>query len=218
MTEQPAALQERSITVRSVLEVSAVIGTGLLHLLFIEVFQLKAWFIALAVVSWAIYIAVRVRIDNSALRSWGFGSMNLRKASITSSIVAAIAVLAMIPISNGRLFFHWHILPLLFLYPIWGVIQQFLVQAMVVNNLAIISDRLSYRWMVTLVAAILFGFVHIPDLKLMMATFCIGLAFTPIYLRWRNLWPLGVYHGWLGVLYYFWVLERDPWLEVFGSL
>lgn len=200
------------------LEVSAVIATGILHLVFIEVFQANAWFIALAIVCWTIYIAFRIHRDDSALSSWGFRSINLRKTLITSSIVVAIAIFAMIAISKGKLFFHWHMLPLLLLYPIWGLIQQFLVQAMVVNNLTMISDRRSFRWMVTILAAVLFGLVHIPDLELMAATFCLGLAFTPIYLSWRNLWPLGIYHGWLGVLFYFWVLGRDPWLEVLGSL
>lgn len=211
-------MQKRSTSVRTMLEVSAVITTGILHLVFIELLQAKAWFIALAILCWAIYIAIRVHRDHSALSSWGFRSINLRKTFIASSIVAAVAILAMIPISKGGVFFHWHMLPLMLLYPIWGVIQQFLVQAMVVNNLTMISDRRGFRWMVIILAAVLFGLVHIPDLELMAATFSLGLAFTPIYLSWRNLWALGLYHGWLGVLFYFWVLGRDPWLEVMGSL
>jgi hypothetical protein len=39
-----------------------------------------------------------------------------------------------------------------------------------------------------------------------------------IFLRWRNVWPLGICHGWLGVLFYFWVLGRDPWLEILGGV
>ena len=211
-------MRNHSSSLRTLIEVSAVIATGILHLVFIEVFQAKAWFIALAITCWVIYIVVRVRRDSSALDSWGFRSINLRKTLIASSLVAAFAILAMIAIAKGALFIHWHMLPLLLLYPIWGVIQQFLVQAMVVNNLSPISDRTGFRLTVIIVAAVLFGLVHIPDVKLMAATFGLGLAFTPIYLRWRNLWPLGVYHGWLGVFFYFWVLHRDPWLEVLGSL
>jgi CAAX prenyl protease-like protein len=216
--KQTTSMQNHSSSLRTLLEISAVIATGILHLVFTEVFQAPAWFIGLAVASWAIYIVVRVRRDGSALSSWGFRSINLRKTVIATSVVAAVAIFAMIRISNGALFVHWHMLPLLLLYPIWGVIQQFLVQAMVVDNLSLISRRTSFRWMVIILAATLFGLVHIPDVKLMAATFCLGMAFTPIYLRWRNLWPLGIYHGWLGVIFYFWVLHRDPWLEVLGSL
>jgi hypothetical protein len=50
----------------------------------------------------------------------------------------------------------------------------------------------------------------------MLATFGLGLVYIPLYLRYRNLWPLGFYHGWLGTLFYLWVLGRDPWVETFG--
>lgn len=53
--------------------------------------------------------------------------------------------------------------------------------------------------------------MHLPSWKLAAGTFGLGLAYTPLYLHHRNLWPLGLYHGWLGVFYYFWVLERNPW-------
>ena len=125
--------------------------------------------------------------------------------------------MAVIAWSRGSLLFHWHMLVLLLLYPIWGVIQQFLVQALVAGNLSKASGFSSSPWFVTVVCAVLFAVVHLPDLTLAIGTFFLGLAFTPIYLKWRNLWPLGLYHGWLGVFVYFWVLHRDPWLEVFGS-
>jgi len=38
----------------------------------------------------------------------------------------------------------------------------------------------------------------------------------PLYFRYRNLWPLGVLHGWLGAFFYLWVLGRDMWVENFG--
>lgn len=117
------------------LDVSTVIATGILHLVFIEVFHAKAWFIVLAIAGWAIYVAVRVHSESSTLGFWGFRSINLRNTLIASSTVATIAIFAMIPISRRALFIHWHMLPLLLLYPIWGLTQQFLVQAMVVNNL-----------------------------------------------------------------------------------
>ena len=52
-------------------------------------------------------------------------------------------------------------------------------------------------------------------LKLVAATGLLGAVFALIYMRWRNLWPLGLYHGWLGVFYYYWILGRDPWAETF---
>ncbi len=66
-------------------------------------------------------------------------------------------------------------------------------------------------------ASVLFGAVHLPELRLVAATSLLGLVFTLIYLRWHNLWPLGVYHGWLGVFFCYWVLVRDPWRETLGA-
>ena len=49
-----------------------------------------------------------------------------------------------------------------------------------------------------------------------MATFVLELLIVPLYLWQRNLWPLGVLHGWLGGLFYLWVENRDLWVERFG--
>jgi hypothetical protein len=208
-----------NLSTRSLVETGSVIVTGILHLIFVGVLNAKAVFIAVALIGWSGYIAVRVRNDRRLLEVWGFRCANIRSTFIISSFATAIGILAMavIALTQKSLSFHWHMLPLLLLYPIWGVIQQFLVQALVAGNLSKSSGMIGSASFVTIVSAGLFALVHMPDLKLASGTFCLGLAFTPIYLRWRNLWPLGIYHGWLGVLAYFWVLHRDPWLEVFGS-
>ena len=106
------------------------------------------------------------------------------------------------------------VVPLFLLYPIWGVVQQLLVQGMVAANLSDAPGGLGSPYAVTPIAAVLFGAVHVPNWKLTAATFAMGLAFTPLYLRHRNLWPLGLYHGWLGALFYVWVLDRNPWRDI----
>ena len=62
--------------------------------------------------------------------------------------------------------------------------------------------------------AAVFSSVHLPNWELTAGTFGLGFAYTPLYLR--NLWPLGLYHGWLGVFFYFWVLGDNPWKNMFG--
>jgi hypothetical protein len=213
-------LVNMNISTRSLLETASVIVTGILHLIFVEVFGARAVFITLALIAWTIYIVVRVRKRRELLRLWGFRRDNIKSTFIVSSFITAFGILLMAStaMSRGSLALHWHMLVLLLLYPIWGVIQQFLVQALVAGNLSRASGFIGSPWMVTIVCAVLFASVHLPDLTFAIATFLLGLAFTPIYLQWRNLWPLGLYHGWLGVFLYFWVLNRDPWIEVFGRL
>ena len=105
---------------------------------------------------------------------------------------------------------------LLVLYPLWGILQQFLVQALGVANLFRLFPQ--YGWWVAVSAGvILFTLVHYPDWVLMAATGLLACVFIPLYIRDRNLWPLGLYHGWLGTFFYLWVLGRDPWVSVFGK-
>jgi membrane protease YdiL (CAAX protease family) len=99
------------------------------------------------------------------------------------------------------------------LYPAWGLVQQVLVQGMVVRNL---EGALSPP-AIAVAAGLLFGAVHLPHVALAAATALLGAVFTLIFLRSRNVWPLGLCHGWLGVLFYAWVLARDPWREIVGG-
>jgi CAAX prenyl protease-like protein len=195
-------------------EIAAVILTGCAHLFFEGVLHAKAAFIALAAVGWIGYVVLRVRREPAVLRAWGFRLDGLAEAFVAPTLFAAAAAGSMAAFAEARGTLEWnpHLLPILLLYPLWGITQQFLVQALVARNL---EPRLPRGPLVLLVAA-LFAVVHAPDLVLMGATFLLGLFFTPMYLRWGNLIPLGLYHGILGALVYFWVLGRDPWLEVFG--
>ena len=93
------------------------------------------------------------------------------------------------------------------LYPIWGVIQQFLIQAMIAVNLTKLA--LNY-FLVIFLTALSFTAVHWPEWLLMFATFMVGLTFTPIFLKYKCLYPLGIYHGWCGALLYWLVLNEDP--------
>lgn len=213
---EPKKNTPRSFGKESLFEIIAVIVTGVFHLMFADVFVLRVVFAALVILGWGTYVTIRVRSDRSVLKLWGFHTGNLREALAASSVVALIGALVMvvIAVSRGNFSVHWDMLLLFFLYPIWGCVQQFWVQALVAGNLSTAPGRINSPWAVTLITACLFSAVHLPDLESVGGTFLLGLAFTPIYLRWRNLWPLGLYHGWLGTLGYFWVLGRAPWVEV----
>jgi len=215
--------QSPGSSLRPFFEIAAVIATGVLHLVFVNGFNARAGFIGISLVAWTAYIAARTRKNPGSLSAWGFTCLNLLAASTSATlmVISAAAIMAFIALSQHSLSLCWHMLPLGLLYPIWGLIQQFLIQALVAANLKRIWPRMDSACVITPVitpiCALLFGMVHLPDLKLAAGTFLLGLAFTPIYLKWRNLWPLGIYHGWLGVLFYFWILRRDPWLEVLGA-
>ena len=58
--------------------------------------------------------------------------------------------------------------------------------------------------------------IAVETKHLVVATFLLELAIVPLFLLYRNLWPLGLLHGWLGGLFYLWVEGRDLWVERFG--
>ena len=199
------------------LEVLAVMLTGILHLVFKSV-GAKGLFIALASVSWVGYILWRVRQDSSLWVKWGFQTKKLLSAFLWPTVIFVVATIAMAwyGVTNGRVLWEGHILFLLLLYPLWGVLQQFLVQALGVANLMTLFPR--QGWMVAMpVGILLFAIIHFPNGLLMIATGLMAGLFIPCYLRDRNLWPLGLYHGWLGTFFYLWVLGKDPWISVFGE-
>ena len=203
---------------RSWLELGAVSLTGLLFLGFVSVGG-KGLFIGLASLSWIGYVFWRTRQDSHLWVMWGFHAENLGAAFFWPTIIFVIGVVLMAwyGTTNGRMLWSAHILVLLLLYPSWGILQQFLVQALGVANLVTLFPGQS--WLVAMpVGMILFSLVHYPDgWELMVATGFMACVFIPCYLRDRNLWPLGLYHGWLGTFFYLWVLGRDPWVDIFGK-
>jgi CAAX prenyl protease-like protein len=207
---------ESTMTRSSRMEVAAVILTWALHPVFVEHLHMRLAFIGVTLLGWTIYVVERIRRDRSILRQWGFTRAGLLESfrASTAFVLLAGGIMALIAARNGALRLHPNMLPLVVLYPAWGLAQQFLVQGLLVRALAAESRSILSSTSVTVLAALLFAVVHLPDLTLMAGTFLLGLVFTPIYLRWRNLWPLGLFHGWLGVLCYFWVLQRDPWIDL----
>jgi len=104
------------------------------------------------------------------------------------------------------------------LYPLWGTIQQFLIIGLIARNMEDWEGRKANSVTIVVVSSIVFSIVHFPSILLVAATALLAIAYTIIYLRYRNLWILGLFHGWLGCFFYFFVLGRDPWLEFVSAL
>ncbi len=81
-------------------------------------------------------------------------------------------------------------------YIFWALVQQFILQDFfLVRLLRILPTRTA----AILVAALLFGVAHVPNLLLMIATLAWGLVACTLFLRYRNLYTLGLAHGVLGL-------------------
>jgi len=80
-------------------------------------------------------------------------------------------------------------------YVVWALAQEFILQGIFFVRLeSILGSRRA-----VLVSAALFATAHFPSLLLTALSFCGGLVFCEFFPRWRNLYPIGIIHGALGL-------------------
>lgn len=178
----------------------------------------RLYFVVGIIIAWSCYIIYRSKSNKEILKYWGFrldNSMAVLKKVLPFGLVSLI-VIFFIGLYRNTLNITWHIIPLLILYPLWGVIQQFLLIALTAGNLQDFKNLKLNRRIIILFAAILFASVHYPYLWLIVGTFILALFYGWVYLKERNLFILGCFHGWLGTLFFYTVVNRDPFLEMFG--
>jgi membrane protease YdiL (CAAX protease family) len=132
--------------------------------------------------------------------------------------LVAIVAFFVIGYLLGTINLTWHIIPILLLYPIWGTIQQFLLISLVAGNIRDMKSWNPTDVAIILISATLFGVVHYPVLWLVGGTFLLALFYGYMFLKSRNLYALGLFHGWLGGIFYYTVLNTDPFMETIGKL
>jgi membrane protease YdiL (CAAX protease family) len=80
-------------------------------------------------------------------------------------------------------------------YAVWAFEQEFILQSIFFLRLeAVLGPRRA-----AIGAAALFALVHIPSPVLTVFSFFGGILFCEMFRRWRNLYPLGIVHGALGL-------------------
>lgn len=193
---------------RPTLELLLVIVPGALNVLSEFGHLPKTLVVVGAAALWIVYVALAVVDDRTTLRNWGLRTDTLGPALRTVGLVTAAGTVLIVAWAGTQ-----HRLPppptfwaALAVYPVWGLAQQFLLNAMLLRNLrSVLPERLAL-----LLAGLLFAAAHLPDLPLVALTFPAGLAWGWIYLRRPNLWALGLGHGVLGTIAYYLALGRDP--------
>jgi hypothetical protein len=198
-------------------EIVFVLLTGLGQFLLAGWLELQLAFVVGACLFWAGYVTVRARITASVLKEWGFTTQGFgRSMKLLAPIMLLIAFgFAAYGKLAGSMVLNWHILLIGLLYPFWGLVQQFLIVALLAGNMRNHS-RIPEPGIV-LLTALIFAGVHAPSIPLMEAAFALALVTTMVYFRTRNLWALGIFHGWFATGLYFLVLGRDPWTVVISG-
>jgi uncharacterized protein len=201
-------------------EIAAVVATGIMKYIFMDWLNLRSFYIGAACILWTLYIYKRYKINNEVLQQWGFRKDYFKNSFLFITPFAILLIISIIwyGISHHAIFLNWHIIPVFLFYPFWGIIQQFLMLALIAGNLHSITFIKLSTPQIILLTSVIFSLVHYPSLPLMVFTFFMELVFLVAYFRWRNLWPLGLYHGWVASLLLFFVLGRDLWNELWTIL
>ena len=198
-------------------EIFAVLLTGLGNFVLADWLGLRLAFVVGACLFWIGFVAIRASADASVLAEWGFTTRNLGRSLTLLGPVAALALICFIAYGmfTGSLFMHWHVALIFPLYSVWGLVQQFLIVALLAGNLRKLS-RIQERWIV-LLTAFLFAVAHAASIPLMGAAFFLAVVTTTVYFRTRNIWALGLFHGVFATGLYFFALGQDLWAEVVSA-
>lgn len=200
-------------------EIVIVMATAISKFFFMDYLNHKLFFIIITIATWVIYIVYRHRMLPGILAYWGFRIDNFKLVAKKILPFGFVSILLVILIGYLRntLNISWHIIPILILYPIWGTIQQFLTIGIFASNFQDMKKKTYSDFFIIVTTATLFSAVHYPYYWLMFGTFALGIFYTYIYLRHRNLYVLGLFHGLLGGIFFYTVVNRDPFIEVFGK-
>jgi len=200
-------------------EILAVLITGLGKFLFMDILELRFPYIATACIFWLVYIFIRKKKIPQILSYWGLTFKNFGRTFLELLPLALILSIGFVLLGNKleTNILNINIIPILLIYPIWGIIQQFIMIGIFARNLKD-GDQIKIPVAaVVLFTSILFALVHFPFQILVLATFFLAIVYTSLYLKGRNLLVMGIYHGWIGALFFYTIMERDPFLEVFGT-
>ena len=194
---------------RRYFEMGAVVLTALGKFVFMDLLNWRFAFVAVAVLGWTIYVIYRKKQQPTLPNYWGFRKDTFWHAIRLMMPFGLLSVVAFCAIGwyQDSINLIWHILPILISYPIWGTIQQFLIIALVAGNLHDMKSLHAPKFVIILVTALLFSLVHFPSYWLMLGTFLLALFYGYIYLKVKNLYALGLFHGWLGALFYYTVVN-----------
>ncbi len=204
---------------QKIIEIAFAVLTAVGKIIFMDVLNWRLPFISIVILGWVLYILWNRNHAPDRILHWGFRTDNwLRVAKrVMPFAILAVGSFVVIGFVNHSIQWTWHLLPILMIYPLWGILQQFLVIALVAGNLQDLDAHKKKSGLIIFGASTLFALIHYPHAWLIGGTFLLALFYGYVFLKERNIYVLGILHGWLGALFFYTVLNRDPFMEVFGK-
>jgi Type II CAAX prenyl endopeptidase Rce1-like len=147
-----------------------------------------------------VWIVVTTWIHRTTWKALGLGSTGLLRSLWIVAAAAALALVAVYLAGRQHTLHRLHgptpPLSHVWGYLIWAVMQQFLLQ---IYFLLRLQRMLPGKVAPVLAAAGLFSLAHLPNPVLTPVTLVWGIAACLLFLRYRNIYALGLSHGILGL-------------------
>ncbi|MDT8401285.1 MAG: hypothetical protein RQ743_06295 [Bacteroidales bacterium] len=210
----PESRQSRYTT----FELAGIIATAALKFIMMEWLNMVAFYVAGISFFWIGYIIYRYVHDRTILVKWGFRKEGFRQTlifMIPFIVICIVASFILGDVNSSVKILNWRLLPVLFLYPLWGLFQQYIMLVLIADNLVELERIKLNKYEAILITSLLFSLIHYPSFFLMIFTFFMEIIFLLAWFRWKNLLALGLTHGIVATFLLFYILERDLWLELF---
>jgi hypothetical protein len=153
-------------------------------------------------------------------KEWGFTCNNFKPAMKWVAIAGGISICGFMiyGLKVNHTKFSMNILWSVLVYPVWGLAQQLLFISLVAGNLEKCQRIKFNEFQILAITSTLFCFVHYPNPCLMIATFFMAIFFAMMFLKYRNIYPLAIFHGVVGAVFYYFVLNEDPWVDMIAEI
>lgn len=200
------------------MEIYAVLNTGLLKFVMMDWLNMRAVYITAAILFWTLFIYIRYKSNPAVFVYWGIRKENFKKSMwklLPFGLIGIVSILLYGYWQDAE-FSNWHILPVLIFYPIWGTFQQFIVAGLVAGNLDHNNMARLSRRTIIIIVSVLFALIHAPDWILVAYVLVMEIVFLSVFLRLRNIWALGIYHGIVSTLFLYFVSGRDLFKELYA--
>ena len=179
----------------------AIVSAVLIHVWFLA----DRWPREVVLVTAGIIVMATIRHDLKH-REWGFAPRALMPgllAALPITLLLSVVIIgigAAVGTLHDRRDFLGSLWPLI----IWGGAQQWVLQSVVLRE----SQRATTRRTGIVLAAVLFGAIHLPNPFLAPVTLAAGLLWCWLYDRHPNIFPLALSHA-LGTLAVVYAFDQD---------
>ena len=144
------------------------------------------------------WLSHRARGETRREIGWRLDNFWLAWRLMLLPVLSAALVVILIGWLSGSLRFDWQLIwPRLLWLPVWGLMQEYVMQGFINRRAQIIFGK---GWQSELLVATLFALFHLPNPWLTFATFVGGLLWASVYQRAESLPAIGLAHGLMALL------------------